>query len=166
MSRTKIKFGMILTGCLAAFLILGFRGRIPILRPNLRLLLDDIANPNVPQRHVLLKLWWLNNPNAAYSYNETDGKHTGTLISVAAGYGIRDEILEWLLNHGADPNPPGDSPLYAAISMGYTKSARRLLSAGAKWSAPINDGTSETVREWAMKNRPEIVRGLVPTNEN
>jgi hypothetical protein len=162
MGGRKAKLSIVFIAGLAASLVLCFRGRIPILRPDMHHLLDDIANPNVPEQHVLYKLWWLNNPNASYSYDQPDGKHTGTLVSVAASRGERGEILEWLLDHGADPNPPGDSPLYAAIGMEYPEMAKRLLSAGARWSAPIKDGTSETVREWATKNRPEILRELAP----
>jgi len=62
--------------------------------------------------------------------------------AVASG---RTDIVQWLLNNGADPNyryGPGYSPLLTAAANGHLEIVKLLLAHGADLHATTNDGKS------------------------
>lgn len=89
--------------------------------------------------------------------NAYSAPNRSSVLNAAVRAG-RNDIALWLLERGANPNPPGQHPLYWALQGDDIRMARRLLEAGSKWSALTNDG--ETIEAWAAENRPKLLREL------
>jgi hypothetical protein len=117
-----------------------------------------ISNPNDSQAAIIRSLRWHGNVNAAGVATDKDGAHVAYSLVAAAAHAHRREVLGWLLQHGANPNPPGANPLQESLRGEDTKGATMLLHAGAKWSARLRGG--QTVREWAEANRPHLLSQL------
>jgi len=143
------------------------RAHIPCLRPDGKSLMLELINPNEGTEGCIFKLWLYNDYNAVFEYVTRDGVYRHSFISNAA-YGRRHEVVEWLLNKGADPNPSGQSPLHEAIVREDWELAAKLVKAGTKWTALLDSG--ETVRGWAVKKYPqgmdEIERRVNASGQN
>lgn len=93
-----------------------------------------------------------------------DGPGPGgrTALIFAAGSGF-DEVVEFLLGRGADPDginrEDGTTPLMWAANAGRARAVRRLLDAGARVSRTAKDGWTAT-QAAEMAGHDDIVRML------
>jgi hypothetical protein len=83
--------------------------------------------------------------------------HQSSLLNAAVRM-RRSDVVDWLLTKNADPNPRGEHPLYWAMINDDVRTARKLLGAGARWSALQNDGI--TIEQWAIEHRPLLHKAL------
>jgi hypothetical protein len=155
LAARRIKRSAAFAVLVAVACLVAFRARIPGLRPDQTALVVKLVNPNVSDRECIFELWLYDDHNAAYEYAESDGIRRRTSFLSRAAYGRRDDVVAWLLNKGADPNPPGEPPLRAAIDRNDWALAAKLIDAGARWATELDSG--ETVREWAVTNYPKGV---------
>lgn len=65
----------------------------------------------------------------------------------------RRQLVDWLLDNGADANPAGENPLMRAIERDDLSTARKLLRAGSRWDIKLENNM--TVDEWARLRRPK-----------
>jgi len=118
------------------------------------------------------------NPSLANTVGEHDGYYlgAGAPLSNAAAVG-RLDIVQLLLEHGADPNLPEEQfapkgkALYSAVYHGHYEIAKLLLERGAFPNPPVeSSGDALWVsREWRPDTRMEqllLSYGATPKQEN
>ena len=115
---------------------------------------------------LILAVWGFETDKAAalidggVDVNEKDGKGIYPLL-LACGYKDNDEMIELLLNKGADPNifgPNGETPLGLAARRSF-KAVKMLVEKGADVNAKHEKG--KTALWWAIKmEEPEVVEFL------
>jgi ankyrin repeat protein len=116
-------------------------------------------------------------PSLANNIGEHEGYYlgAGAPLSNAAAVG-RMDIVQLLLDHGADPNLPEEQfapkgkALYSAVYHGHYEIAKRLLERGAFPNPPVeSSGDALWVsREWRPDKRMEqllLSYGATPTQE-
>jgi ankyrin repeat protein len=93
--------------------------------------------------------------------NDTDA--WGVSATALAAHGGHGELVEWLLEHGADANAAraGFSPLHAAIMRRDVKMAAALLAHGANANAPVTSWTPTRRSSKDFHFSPELV-GATP----
>ena len=99
---------------------------------------------------------------AIMKYGDVNGhsEEDGLSFLTAASVADRRAVFEWLIAQGATPNPvKGLHPLHAAINVDDERTARRMLKAGSKWSAPVEGGG--TVEDWARRSNPRLLERLM-----
>jgi hypothetical protein len=145
----------ILTAVVSMCCLVIFRAQIPGVRPDSKRLVVKIGNPNVSDAECMFDLWLYNDYDAVLEYTERDGRRRKDSFLSNAAYAKRIRVVEWLMEKGANPNPPGKSPLHQAIYRRDWRLAATLVGAGANWSTRLDSG--ETVREWALRSDPKGV---------
>ncbi len=88
------------------------------------------------------------------------GGRTALIFAAGSGY---DEVVEFLLDRGADPDgintEDGTTPLMWAANAGQARAVRKLLDAGARVSRTAKDGWTAT-QAAEMAGHDDIVRML------
>src|SRR5688572_14402064 len=106
-------------------------------------------------------------PSLANKLGEHEGYYlgAGTPLSNAAAAG-RMDIVQLLLDHGADPNLPEEQyapkgkALYSAVSNGHYEIAKLLLERGAFPNPPVE--SSGDALWWSQERRPDKRMELLP----
>jgi ankyrin repeat protein len=98
---------------------------------------------------------------AGANVNDTDA--WGVSATALAAHGGHGELVEWLIEHGADANAAraGFSPLHAAIMRRDVKMAAALLAHGADANAPVTSWTPTRRSSKDFHFSPELV-GATP----
>ena len=94
--------------------------------------------------------------------HRADAKEQSTSTSFSHNIRVNTEIVQVLLEHGADATARDDThstPLHLVSSMGSPKIARLLIEHGADVTA--RNGTQSTPLHLASSSSPEIVRLLI-----
>src|SRR5260221_5203846 len=141
-------------------------------RAKIRVLLQQHADLNAPQRDGMTALHWV-------AYND-DRELAALLLGAGANvkaanrYGVTPlslactngsgEMIELLLKAGADPNAPlpgGETPLMTAARTGTAASVKALLSHGARVDGK-DDRRGQTALMWAAaEGHAAIVQDLI-----
>lgn len=78
-----------------------------------------------------------------------------SFLAAASRFSDRRDLVKWLLRSGADANPTGLSPLYAACMSDDVDTVVTLLRAGARWDRALPEG--DTVLRRVMTEHKAIL---------